>query len=108
MDWQALLDDVRALSVEIRTGLDDEPEGLEAVRGLSAFIQMLTEERDKASSLRFVRVGRLREEGVSLGRIAEAAEVTRNAVAQMERRYRDKPRHRTQGERDGPALPYDE
>jgi DNA-directed RNA polymerase sigma subunit (sigma70/sigma32) len=90
---------VRAASEELRTGLHQEPDGLEAVRGLSVFIQMLTEERDAASAVRFERVGRLREQGVSLGRIATQAGVTRNAVSQMERRYLDKPRYRTDAER---------
>lgn len=108
MDWQALVDQVRATSEELRAGLHQEPDGLEAVRGLSVFIQMLTEERDAASAVRFGRVGRLREQGVSLGRIAAQAGVTRNAVAQMEWRSLDKPRRRTETERHQPERSPDE
>lgn len=67
---------------------------LERARAVTAFLELLREQHAEVADLRVDPVGELREAGMSLRAIAEALELSLNAVVQIDNERRGRPRWR--------------
>jgi acyl-CoA reductase-like NAD-dependent aldehyde dehydrogenase len=78
----------------IRAEVEALESPLERARAVTALLEVLREQQAQVADLRVGPVGELRQAGMSLRAIADALDLSLNAVVQIDNEHRGRPRWR--------------
>lgn len=90
------LDALAAATDAIRAEVEALETPLERARRVTQLLEVLKEQHGQVADMRIEPVGELRQAGWSLRRVADALELSLNAIVQIENDRRGRPRWRPQ------------